>query len=271
MGVSAKIIKDSVNALTGDRLTTMEIELHRFILPEFNTHRKNSRNFQSSRALPLSKQRSLILAEPAVPVFWGKNQPGMVANEELDEDTREKAEALWFQALGQMSRIHAEMEELGVHKQIANRILEPFMYTKGLVTATTEGYEHFFYLRCHRDAQPEIQALANAMRDAYNSSMPVALNAGEWHLPYVDIDDYDSIETAIKVSVSCCAQVSYRNLDTSVDKALKIYDMLNLNKGTENPSHASPCEHQAKAAIGINDLCGNLSDSWIQYRKLLGV
>ena len=277
MGVSAKVVADSV--ASGSRLITLEIELHRMILPEFNTHRTFSRNFQSSRALPLKKQRELIEKDPAMPVWWGKNQAGMVAKEELGSVEKSQAVGLWTIALNQMLYIHEEMEQLGVHKQIANRLLEPFMYTKGVVTATEESFNAFFKLRCASDAQPEIKALADKMKEAVSGSSPVHLVEGDWHLPYVNLDTFEgTLEEAIKTSVSCCAQASYRNLDDSLDKALKVYDMLNLDGLGGNP-HASPCEHQACVGnsmfehVLMNDakLTGNLSWPWVQYRKQLGV
>lgn len=284
MGVSARVIADSTAC--SSRIITMEIELHRMILPEFNTHRTFSRNFQSSRALPLSKQRELVSDDPAMPVWWGKNQAGMVADSELDHAGRVGAKYLWSNALQEMLKIHRQMELLGVHKQIANRLLEPFMYTKGVVTATEESYEAFFKLRCASDAQPEIKALADAMKAAMESSNPITLSYGDWHLPYVNLDRFEgTLEEAIKVSVSCCAQVSYRNLDDSIDKALRIYDMLNLDGKGGNP-HASPCEHQAvfnedvfyeeqecETALPPQDVnvAGNLAFPWYQYRKQLGV
>lgn len=277
MGVSAKVVADSTSS--GSRLITLEIELHRFILPEHNTHRTFSRNFQSSRALPLKKQRELIKEDPAMPVWWGKNQSGMVAQEELDDAGKASAEWLWLKALDKMVEIHEAMEKIGVHKQIANRLLEPFMYTKGVVTATEQAFEAFFKLRCAADAQPEIKALADKMKETIRNSKPIHLEEGDWHLPYVNLDTFEgTLEEAIKTSVSCCAQVSYRNLDDSLDKALKIYDMLNLDGLGGNP-HASPCEHQACVGnsmfehVLMNDakLTGNLSWPWVQYRKQLGV
>jgi len=284
MGVSAKVVADST--AFGSRIITMEIELHRMILPEFNTHRTFSRNFQSSRALPLARQRDLIKEDPATPVWWGKNQRGMVAQAELGNIQKARAQGLWQAACEHMIHIHELMEEEGVHKQIANRLLEPFMYTKGVVTATYDNFKAFFKLRCAEDAQPEIKALADAMRDAVLSSIPRKLDEGEWHLPYVDLETFEgTLEEAVKVSVSCCAQVSYRNLDDSLDKALVIYDMLNLNGNGGNP-HASPCEHQAVVSemmfsVEQDDpfafhpqdveVAGNLEFPWFQYRKQLGV
>jgi len=146
------------------------------------------------------------------------------------------------------------MLDTGAHKQIVNRILEPFQIIKTVVTATE--FDNFFHLRCHKDAQPEIKHMADLMFAIMNSSKPELLNHGEYHTPYVEhvrnskgILEYVSnsssekmnSEQAVIVSASCCAQVSYRKNDDSYDKALMIYDRLVNNR----PLHASPFEHQA--------------------------
>jgi hypothetical protein len=80
---------------------------------------------------------------------------------------------------------HAEeFNAAGYHKQIVNRMLEPFSHIKVVCTATE--YDNFFYLRCHPDAQPEIQKLAELMYDAREASTPVKLNPGSWHVPYFE-------------------------------------------------------------------------------------
>jgi len=301
---SAKIIAHS-KAPNGEELITMEIELHRFILPEFNTHRCFSRNFQSSRAVPVEKMIEQVRTFPAMPVHWGKNQRGMVADNEttnyvLDNTGEEFSVKAWWKLSAEEAANAAEaMSEAGYHKQIVNRLLEPFMKTKGVVTATREGYESFFKLRSHKDAQPEIKALSDKMKAALEGSLPEELQVGEYHLPYVDwtkdengiyfvgdSTNLSSMEEAIKVSTSCCAQVSYRVLDESLEKAVKIYDMLNLpEKGVypEDPPHFSPTEHVAIVTDeydmadnkGIIDneyltYSGNFhSKTFGQYRKFL--
>lgn len=283
---SAVIVKHS-KAPNGEELITMEIELHRFILPEFNTHRSFSRNFQSSRAVPIEKMIEQVRKSPAMPVHWGKNQAGMVAENELDVANKYVAGEIWRNAAAQAVSIAENMNLLGVHKQLVNRLLEPFMKTKGVVTATRTAYEAFFKLRCHKDAQPEIKLLAERMRTALDNSVPVDLDYGDYHLPYVPNDKVSeetfTIEDAVKVSTSCCGQVSYRRLDDSLEKALKIYDMLNLPINgvyPEDPPHFSPTEHVVKIMdvkmvhdVGLGDLSeasGNFhSNVFWQYRKAL--
>ena len=289
--ISAKIIADSLGP-DGIRMTTMEIEYPRFILAELNTHRMLSKNSASSRAIPTKDMLEFINKQPAMPVYWGKNQPGMQAAEELQNYELQHAKSLWVKACSAAVKFAKEMADLGVHKQITNRVTEPWMTMKTVISGTE--WANFFYLRNHADAQPEIRALAKAMYAAMISSKPVQLLPGEWHLPYVvtcrdmlnnifyrDADGTElSLEDARIVSASCCAQVSYRRNDDSLEKARKIYRQLIES----TPAHASPVEHQAtpmKFSKFPFDLCGvthvdsknnrwsgNLK-GWIQFRKLI--
>lgn len=252
--ITAKIIADSISADSGARVTTFELEYPRFIHAEFMTHRLFSRNAASSRAIPVASAIKLILENTAMPVHWGKNQPGMSAKEECNEhmdlgSVKLPRRNAWFAARDRAIFMAEAFNKAGYHKQIVNRLLEPFSHIKVVCTATT--YENFFYLRCHKDAQPEIQELASKMFALYEASVPKSLKKGEWHVPYfrdgfwTPQNEDDSLEDALAVSASCCAQVSYRKLDDSVEKARNIFDRLVESK----PVHASPFEHQATPMI----------------------
>lgn len=297
MGVSAKVICDS--SFGNTRLITLEVELHRFILSEMNTHRSLSRNYQSSRAVPVKQMIEQVRKDPAMPVHWGKNQPGMVAERELSDDLASAVSRIWQESAMDAARNAEIMDKYGAAKQLVNRVLEPFMWTKGVVTGTYDAWQAFLKLRAHKDAQPEIQALAFKIRDTIEDSRTNWLKEGEWHLPYVKyikdclgdmmylngnlpdfnhktqiIPTFGNVKDAIKVSTSCTAQVSYRKLDDSLDKAMKIYDMLNLPKDgvyPDDPPHFSPTEHIAIAKDKPSkDLSGNFNSyDFIQYRKLL--
>lgn len=300
--ISAKIIADSINE-KGVRITTFEIMFPRWILSEINTHRVFSRNSFSSRAFPISKMIDLVKEQPAMPIHWGKNQSGMQAKEELDYDKTTEAIDTWLLACGNAIISANMLNELGLHKQVVNRLLEPFQMMKTIVTATS--FDNFFALRYHSDAQPEIHELARTMLLCYTESEPELLQPGEWHTPYVNherdekrelkyyVIDYDTtgteaddksyyqyltLEEALKVSCSCCAQVSYRKLDDSIEKALTIYDKL---VGSE-PKHSSAFEHCAtpignvkenSKGITHQDIKGNYWSGnfkeWIQYRQLI--
>ena len=249
-GVKATLLTHSVYK-GGPPIASWEVEFPRFILSEYNTHRQHSKNAASSRAIPILTQLKQIMAEPAMPSFFGKNQSGMSAKEEIEDVEEAKRIILWMRDCCEMgvNRLHG----LGLHKQTANRYIEPWQTVKGVITATE--FENFFYLRDHEAAQPEIAILARCMRECLEHSTPTELKDGEWHLPYIDSElDIDgvqrhyfcseenlSLEDAIKISASMCAQVSYRKADESLEKAMKIYDMLVNMK----PVHASPFEHQA--------------------------
>lgn len=302
--ISAEIIADSISDVVDNkRIITYVLEYPRFIHSEFMTHRLFSRNAASSRAIPVSKVIELVENTLAMPIHWGKNQAGMQAKEELAEDELEWAKTKWRSSGYDAIWRAKELVECGAHKQIVNRILEPFQMIRVVCTATE--YDNFFYLRYHADAQPEIAELAKCMWEAREQSTPEELQPGEWHVPFVNtsrdaagkryywnfISDTEkveiSLEDALKVSASCCAQVSYRKLDTSLEKALDIYNKL----VTMKPVHASPTEHQATPMENIfgedyvdveirpqkgvthNDIKGNGWSAnfcgFIQYRQLI--
>ncbi|AKO61574.1 hypothetical protein [Stenotrophomonas phage IME-SM1] len=176
--ITAKVIADSVcHVRKTKRITTLELEYPRFIHAEFMTHRLFSRNAASSRAIPIAKAIRLIIENTAIPYHWGKNQPGMTAKEECNSLVNVEVATDWYQLI---SREHAwykardnaieiaeSFDSAGYHKQIVNRILEPFAMIKVVVTATEWG--NFFNLRSHPDAQPEIKILADAIIDAWRS------------------------------------------------------------------------------------------------------
>lgn len=263
--ITAKVICDSINE-QGIRLTTFEIEYPRFILAELNTHRQLSRNSSSSRAIPIKKMLSQIEDNMAMPVYWGKAKSGMQADGEVDEDSvwwyREK----WEFAYDEVSYRVKQLSDLvegkegfmkALHKQIPNRLIEPFQMMKTVITGT--DWDNFFNLRLHPDSQPEICMLAYKMYLAMEESKPIKLKVGEWHLPYVNLGwngkgelcyadegfDLITLEEAIKISAASCASVSYRTEGMTLEKADKIFDMLIKAEVV----HSSPLEHCATPIV----------------------
>lgn len=295
--ISAKVIADSIASNSGIRITTLELEYPRFIHSEFMTHRVFSRNAQSSRAVPVSKtaEANQDFVEPLV---WGKNKAGMSSEEVLEDDTLLRAQVWWSTVAKLAFKISKILSDLGLHKQWANRITEPFSKIKVVVTSTE--WENFFWLRNDPEAaQPEFVKLAQEIKSAIDNSQPVVLRAGEWHAPYVvwypnaegkqifydENGEELDVETALNISASCCAQVSYRALNSTKEKALEIY--AKLFSGAKE--HLSPVEHQAAVMsspkydgsgkpyfeVGATALdkkgnfwSGNFK-GWIQYRQVL--
>lgn len=241
--IKAKIIADSLSAVNGQRITTFELEYPRFIHSELMTHRLFSRNAMSSRAVPIEKMIEQVRTNPAKPVHWGKNQNGMQAKQELEGYPLQEAKSLWNEGAAEASSLADMLNEQGAHKQLVNRILEPFQLMKTVLTATE--FDNFFWLRKHEDAQPEIKELADKMYSAIQENNTATLSSEDWHTPYFG-DGYwlkdcgISLEDALAISSSCCAQVSYRLLDDSIEKARKVYQRL----VESTPVHASPFEHQ---------------------------
>jgi thymidylate synthase ThyX len=170
MPYEVKIILDSVSP-DGARLTTLTAKYPRFIHAEMLTHRVFSRNTSSSRAIPMAKLRQQVIDDPVIPIHWGRNQPGMQASEEIGQIERHEANRLWRVACAQAIATHRKMEALGLHKQVANRVLEPFLWTTCLISSTT--WENFLTLRRDKDAQPEMQKIANLIGEALEASKPV--------------------------------------------------------------------------------------------------
>jgi thymidylate synthase ThyX len=276
VGYSAKIIKDSVNPV-GDRLTTFELTYPRMVHAETLTHRAFSRNSASSRAIPTKKLMARVRDYPVMPKWWGKNQRGMQAREELSGDALEQVKAAWLAARDDALRWAAKLQELGLHKQIANRVIEPWMFITVIVTAT--HYSNWYYLRDDPNAQPEIAWVAHEMRKLHDASTPEELDVGEWHLPYVELKDdshplFVSPEEAgakrgteaywlfmAKICAARCARVSYLTHDgvRDLEKDFQLHDRLTGH------GHWSPTEHPAEAA-GDHTRYGNFV-GWRQYRK----
>jgi thymidylate synthase ThyX len=274
--ISAKVIARSISP-QDIQIITLQLRYPKFIHGELMTHRVFSRNASSSRAIPFEKFVKDIEDDPAVPIYWGANRPGMQAREEIEDI--DEAKSIWYEAMQYAIQHAEELSALGVHKQVVNRLLEPFYCINTLVTSTE--WENFFELRDHPDAQPEIRELAVKMKEAIAAVAPTLLNPGEWHLPYVFLEDQFDLDlhTQIKVSVARCARVSYLTQEgrtSTVEDDLKLYDRLVLAK----PPHMSPTEHQAtpderegshSALMGRwknPRLHGNFK-GWQQYRKML--
>lgn len=269
MGYSARILKDSLSH-QGIRLTTLEVTLPRIILAEFNTHRMLSRNSASSRAIPVEKMLKRVEEDPFIPVYWGKNQKGMQAEQELSEADKLLALCQWIEARDSAVEHTRLLLELGIHKQVTNRLLEPFMWHTVICTATE--WENFFALRCSKDAQPEIRVAAELMRDVMASNMPKQLDMGQWHVPLTpeldDVIDRNGVvdwEYWVKVSTARCARISYLTHDgkKNPEEDIRLYDRLLLS------GHMSPFEHAARPNEDVVPTFHGNFKGWVQWRKTL--
>lgn len=266
MAYSSRVIADSISPV-GIRLTSIEVTFPRFVLAEFNTHRVFSRNSASSRAIPVEKQLKKIEDDPFIPIYWGKNQKGMVAEMELDELTSAAAKAEWMMARDSALAHARKLMDLGVHKQIANRLLEPFMWQTVICTATE--WDNFFALRAHPEAQPEIRRAAEMMKEDLDRSVPRQLEMGEWHLPLVTLEEakeYAEQGHDVKmISAGRCARVSYLTHDGRRDPVADIQ----LAERLVASGHMSPLEHVATPQITICPTWNGNFRGWDQFRKTI--
>ena len=257
---SVKVIQDSINE-NGNRMITYEIETYRYIWAEVLTHKMLNKNAQSSRAVPVKSVLSVNESTPVEPIVWGKNQGGMSASQVLEGEELQYVKKIWKELAHTAFEGSRKLSEAGLHKMWANRPTEPFSRIKVVMSGTE--WDNFEWLRDDPEAaQPEIVDLARKIKQAKAESTPLLLFPGQAHVPYVerqmsewhadnpkDIFYYVqgegqvSLDVALKVSASCCGQISYRKLDESFDKAMDIYQKL-----FNGPKpHLSPTEHQAIA------------------------
>lgn len=236
---NCKILADSI-AENGSRLSTLEVTYPRFIHSELLTHRMFSKNSASSRAIPAKKMLENVKNNPVIPIHWGKNEPGMVANTEVDDSLKETVLRTWLSARDSAVEYAESLTNLGLHKQLVNRILEPWMWITIILSSTS--WNHFFKLRCHSDAEPHIQKMAGMVRNQLNLSAPKLVKEGDWHLPLMmDDDPKMDLETKKMVSVARCARVSYLTHDgkRDISKDIELYQKL------RSSGHFSPFEHVA--------------------------
>jgi thymidylate synthase ThyX len=248
--------------------------MHRFVLAEFNTHRAFSRNSASSRAIPVAKQIERVRMDPALPVVWPVERSGMQGGDQLPDAIEGEARGHWMLARDEAVARAEAMVALGVHKSVTNRLLEPFMWHTAIVSATE--WDNFWTQRCSPLAQPEMRVAAEAMKVAYDESVPQEINFGGWHMPYTGVDEEERFQIereiimpreAREISVARCARVSYLTQDGRRDVAedLKLYDRL----VSASPPHASPLEHVATPVHASEAPPRGNFQGWRQLRHLV--
>ncbi|MGV1754772.1 hypothetical protein [Agrobacterium sp. CG674] len=270
-----KVIRASKSALGGSTLFTVHARYPRIFHSELMTHRDFSRNAGSSRAKPIAKVIAEVWNKPFIPWHWGANQKGMQAGAPITGWKLKVARGVWV-GMSKVACVAAyALDKLGFHKQIPNRLLEPFTYIDVLISSTK--WDNFLWLRDHKDAEPHFQDLAAMFRVALEDALPEILEPGQWHLPYVAWEERRLIlDVQQKLSVARCARISYTPFDgdPSIEKELQRYNLL----VGSSPLHASPAEHQAtpdtfstrnEFQFANEELSGNFDAGWIQYRKTL--
>lgn len=283
-----KIITHSVGEKSPP-IITAHFRYWRGIHPEIMTHRVFSRNARSSRAVPISKILEEVRVDPFIPRYWGRNQKGMQAGEEnntkvmiplrlergdwaepgpdidsLVDHTREEA---WLHARDEAVKAAEAFANAGYHKQLVNRLLEPFMWIDTLITST--HWKNFFALRDHKDAEPHFRDLAHLAKEVFSKSEPTLLRNGQWHTPFIKDEEKQTIpiNNVLDISAARCARISYTPFDGNSNV---IAELERAHKLKNYPVHASPFEHQALVDnnLQFSKNWGNFY-GWVQNRTTI--
>ena len=304
--IEARILADSIDKY-GNRITTFYLVFPRFILAELSTHRVFSMNSASSRAIPFKKMKEMVINDPFIPIAWQKDHKGMQGVEYITDNKKLKLlTSLWLRARDKAVEHATYINDAGATKQLCNRLLEPFMWHKVLLTATE--FENFFNLRCpqyydgkqtHKSkieyckannsdaseygkeywqavnkgqAEIHIMDLAEKIYDAMNESTPIELKAGEWHMPYgdnIDLDNIESLEVLESTLLKVCtARCARLSYQTVGDNPKIDYKAdINLHDRLLEMKHLSPFEH---VALCKEDKRYANFKGWQSYRNALG-
>jgi len=270
---SAQIITDSITPYgPTTRLTSIYVVFPKMILGERNRHRGFSLSDRSSRAVPPEKLIQEVRNDPAMPAKFRRRTKGMGGGEELTGEELSKAKDTWVISADEACISAEDLLKHDLAKEIINRPLDPYIRMHSLMTATRDVWLNFFGLRLDSGADPTIQVLAQKCFEAYKQSTPQTLHPGQWHLPFINENDWAILNEgkpipecgpgfvinhpALRLSAARCAHLSYNDLETgqrmTIDRALTIYDKL---VGSQ-PIHASPLEHQATP------------DKWYGYKNI---
>lgn len=280
---TAKILADSING-TGSRLTTFEVEVPKYVLGQLAKHRQLSMNFESSRAKPFWRVLEQVVHDPYIPTRFGKYSSGMqpvgyfnqnevigiieewvtsahsAAHQAIDVGYRDDDQGVYSEAHRRLRLAVWNGKTLDwfkdnppeVAKELLNRILEPYMKVKGVVSATE--WDNFIQLRANPEAQDDINYLAQDINRLLAENNPTFVSAGACHLPDLGKNPTEVVENI--------ARVSYGNhRSTTKREPGALYEQL------AESGHWSPFEH---VALVQGNGKSNFHSSWTQLRQILG-
>lgn len=270
---NVRIMRDTI-APHGGRLISLCATYPRIVHAELMTHRAFARNAASSRAIPFEKMVEAVMKHPFIPLEWGLEQSGMQMGHSMPAGLIPQCEYTWLKARDSAVKAAQELNKLGLHKSLCNRLLEPFAWITTIITATE--WANFFRLRCHKDAEVHLQEIAYMMRNAIQANTPELRAVGEWHVPYAEAEDSvgihelssspeEAFERFLHVGVARCARVSYLTHEGHRDivKDEVLFQRLVQGSGF---GHWSPHEHVAQVHSDPKYASGPFR-GFAQYRK----
>lgn len=280
------IIEQTISPLFSDKLTTFEIVTPKYLLGEIGKHRLLAMSAASARAIPFKKLLKSIREDPFIPKVWQMKHPGMQGKEYIkDQKTLNKLELQYLTALDAAATEAEKLEAMGITKQIPNRIIEPFMQAKVVLTGTewdnwfklrgpqyqtpVQGNDFFFntkkeVLDCH--SNPINQQLLEEM-DEYGW-LEIAKGAAEphfrffveemaeayqfhipksqdQHIPY--LIEHDELDEITKKKMYSASRIARTSyLTIDGDSKTDIEANLDLAKDLLRDKHSVPFEHQMR-------------------------
>lgn len=253
-------------------------------IPAFETVRKNQPGMQGTTNLTVDDYKQFVeiwktgrsrAVLTALEIILGVEKASEALGRDyhtvrdlfLDEEKMNAAIAVLDASTQEIAEARKNGEEtpyLNIHKQTANRVLEPYMWH--VVIASATEWDNFWYLRNHTDADPQIHTIAALGQSLYEESTPELLVEGQWHLPFVREEEKAEARSNTKlwkgISTGRCARVSYETHDgkRNLDADVKLYERL-----VADPPHLSPAEHVARPQKG-SEWSGNFQ-GFFQHRK----
>ena len=176
----------------------------------------------------------------------------------LEGDADYAARHEWVAARDEMIRRASNLSGINVHKQLANRLLEPFAWHTAILSGT--DWDNFEHLRVHPAAQGEFSKAARMMMEMKRDSTPTLVEPGTWHLPHVP-EVYYGVERRkvepsewlnwAKVSAARCGRVSFMRQNVrGLDAKIALGKDIARADAFINDGHMSPLEHQARPMTG---------------------
>lgn len=267
--VKVSLVAATKNAYSNKVIATLLCEYPRYIHSEIMTHRQLSRNSGSSRATPFNIYCERITKDPAFFAELGINKSGMNADVVLGEEAAAAFKQEYIELMQHtVDTAKHWSEKYNLHKQIINRVLEPYVRTSTVITATE--WDNFLYTRATaKGVEPVMHLLAKCIGQAVEYANETA-KSGVAHLPFITEEERnteslkDCITHAVSRSARCTILSNVTKKLSTIEEDNKLYSWL----ANADPMHASPFEHIAFATNSYEPYY-NLRGGWMSQRYIL--
>ena len=260
MAYIARVIASSINELNAT-VSTIEVTFPRFILPQVSKHGLFSISTSSMRAMPV---RKVVEASTFTPLTWRRDEKGMSPSGIVDNEAAIEAEELWKNAMDSAGYYATRLADLGIAKETANRLVEPFAWCTCVITSSY--WANFLELRLAPDSQVEIRDLAAVIVCAMARVVPRKVSRTGMHLPYINNNDRAELDrdSLAMVSAARCARVSYGRVleDRAHEADIELFHRLAHGK------HWSPLEH-VLLPVRSRKVRGRQHPSWLSFRNVV--